>query len=71
MMGYNDKWRCPFCGGSGVTPFVGRVGQKCDECKETGVIAGAAIRRYGIESFVPGYKKPAVPLTAHVIGELV
>ncbi len=31
--------KCPFCDGSGVTPFT-RVGssQRCSECKETGII---------------------------------
>lgn len=53
-----DKWKCPFCGGTGVTPFTGRLGQKCGECKESGIIAGAKVREYGIESFVHGYKKP-------------
>lgn len=55
-MNKKAMYKCPFCSGSGVTPFLGSLGQKCTSCKETGLISEKMIVELGIESFVDGFK---------------
>ncbi|HET8689605.1 MAG TPA: hypothetical protein VFM18_23590 [Methanosarcina sp.] len=50
----NENVKCPFCAGTKITPFTGRIGkgQECDECDNKGNISLKKIYEYGIESFI-------------------